>query len=144
MFLLNLRFSTSANYYCQLPFISLPRHSQWHVNRNIASLRLYDVYTCQNVNLTRFFITIAAYSAYKKANSPSKMFVTFSRKSWNLNDVRNPKDPRWNAITGGQLNCGGKKYNFKYCLAYLQSVYTWSENDAGFLSLVANSRINNN
>lgn len=55
------------------------------------------------------------------------MFVTFSRKSWNLNDVRNPKEPRWNAITGGQLNCGGKKYNFKYGLAYLQSVYMWSE-----------------
>lgn len=76
------------------------------------------------------------------------MFVTFSRKSWNLNDVRNPKEPRWNAITGGQLNCGGKKYNFKYGLAYLQSVYMWSEvwNDQLGMhpspSLIANARIN--
>ena len=30
-------------------------------------------------------------------------------------------------MTGGQLNCGGKKYNFKYGQAYLQSVDTWSE-----------------
>ena len=37
---------------------------------------------------------------------PSNTFVTCSWKLSNSNGVRNPKDPRWNAMTGGTDCCG--------------------------------------
>lgn len=61
-------------------------------------------------------------------NLPVKTSVILSRKSLNLKDVRNPKEPRWNAITGGQLHCCERK-RIRGMTSYLKRVkeeqYLW-------------------
>ena len=59
---------------------------------------------------------------------PVKTPVILSRKSLNLKDVRNPREPRWNAITGGQLHCCERK-RIRGMTSYLKRVkeeqYLW-------------------